>query len=299
MLVVVDTDIINKFSREVDSSELRTNLRKHSIQITVPETVVKEVLVTSDPNVRAVLATTLIDLLGDFPPLASVPYQIKWGVQPFLDGEGAFKPFRCDSPDSIKAMLRHAKSLQNNQLELIRRELADAVNGWDKMHDRGRPKMQEILRISKEIPDAGKWMMYFRDSGFTQELVLGTVSDLKEHKKLKPRILEYIGWNPVCRCFIEQMMLAIRRHGLEHQSHSSNKGPKWADYFISAFVGITDLFVTDDSRLRRALEQHRCLRSLISWELRSLIEFIGYLQNDQILDSITKRTLETWPAVRE
>lgn len=299
MLAVVDTDIINKLSRRLDISELIDHLRKHCIQITVPETVVKEVLVTSDLNVRAVLANTLIDLLGDCPPLASVPEQIRWGVQPFLDGKAAFKPFRCVRPDKIKAMLRNAKSLQNNQLELIQRELTDAKNGWDKMHDSGRPKMQELFGKDEGIPDAGNWMRSIRDSEFTHEIVLGRISNPNEQKKLKPRVAEYIEWNPVCRCFLEQIMLAIRRHGLEHQTSSSKKGPKFSDYFISTFVGITDLFVTDDKRLQRALEQHRRLRSPASWQLRSLTEFIEDSQIDLILNHVTKRALETWPAVRD
>jgi hypothetical protein len=114
--------------------------------------VVKEVLVTSDPNVRSVLADTLIDLLGEYPPLASVLYQIKWGVQLFLNGEVAFKPFRSVCPDNIQSMLRNAKKLHNNQLKSIRRELTDAGNRWDKMHKSGRPEMQEVLRNNRSLP---------------------------------------------------------------------------------------------------------------------------------------------------
>ena len=297
MLVVVDTDIINKLSRRSDLKELRGHLQKHCIQITVSETVAKEVLVTADPTVRAILADTLIDWLGDCPPLASLPYQIKWGAQSFLDGKTAFKPFRAVRHDDIKAILRNAKSLQNTQIEVIRRELADAVRRWDNMHDSGRPKMQELLEKNAGIPDDSDWMMFIRDSEFTHEIVLGTISNPNEQKKLKPRVAAYIEWNPVCRCFLEQLMLAIKRHGLEHPTSSSNKGPKWADYYISAFVGITDCFVTDDNRLRHALEQHRCLRSPASWELRSLTEFIEDFRNDRILNYSTNRALETWPAV--
>ena len=140
-------------------------------------------------------------------------------------------------------------------------------------------------------------MMSIGDCVFTQEIVLGTISNPNEHMKLKPRVTEYIEWNPICRCFLEQMMLAIRRHGLEHKTASSKKGPKWPDYYIGAFVGITDLFVTDDTRLRRALEQHRCLRSQAVWELRSFTEFVEDLQNDLILNTVSHRALETWPAV--
>jgi rRNA-processing protein FCF1 len=298
MLVVVDTDIINKLSRRSDINELINCLRKYCMQITVPETVVKEVIVTSDPNVRALLADTLIDLLGDCLPLASVPYQIKWGVKRFLEGEVVFKPFRCFQPDKIKMMLKNAKSLRNNQLEPIRIELADGSNRWDIMHNCGRPKMQEVLRKSGGIPDAGDWIKSIRDSEFIHEIVIGIISEPNERNRLKPQVADYIEWNTVCRCFLEQMMLSIRRHGLEHQSSMSKKGPKWADYFINAFVGITDLFVTDDTRLRRALRQHRSLKTPANWKLCSFTEFIDGLQNNLLLNHVPEHTSETWQAFR-
>lgn len=297
MLVIVDTDIVNKLSRRSDFKELSAHLRKHCIQITVSETVAKEVLVTADHTIRAALADTLIDLLGECPLLAPLPYQVKWGVQSFLDGKTAFKPFRTSHSDDIKTNLRNAKFLQDTELEMLRQELADGVSRWDNMHNSGRTNMQDVREEKNEVPDEGDWMRHSRVSSFTHEIVLSTISNPTEQEELKPLVAEYIGWNPVCRCFLEQLMLAIRRHGLEHKTASSKKGPKWADYYISAFVGITDCFVTDDTRLRRALEQHRCLRSTASWELRSLMEFIEDFRNDRILDYATNRALETLPAV--
>jgi len=94
-------------------------------------------------------------------------------------------------------------------------------------------------------------------------------------------------------------MLAIRRHGLEHPTDSSRKGPKFADYYISAFLSIADLFVTDDTKLRRALEQHRSLRSPASWKLRSLDEFIKDFKDDKTLNYYTGCTFETWPAIEQ
>ena len=295
MLVVVDTDIVNKLSRMPNLDELMANLRKHCIQVTTSETVVKEILVTADPDVRAILSNTLLDLLGECPLLASLPYQVKWGVQLFLGGKTVFNPFRAVRSDDIKTRLRNAKLLKNSQIEVIRQETGDAVKRWDKMHDSGRPNMQAVLEKSGSVPDAGDWMMSIRDSGFIHEIVLGTVSNPNEQEELKPRVSEYIEWNPICGCFLEQIMLAIRRHGLEQRTSSSKRGPKWADYFISAFVGITDCFVTDDTRLLRALEQHRGLRSPASWELRSLNKFIADIRDNLILNYATNRTLETWP----
>ena len=230
MLVVVDTDIVSKLSRRSDFKELKAHLRKHCIQVTTSETVVEEVLVTADSAVRVVLADTLLDLLGECSLLASPPYQVKWGVQSFLGGKTTFKPFRVCRPDDIKALLRNAKFLRNTQLEVIRQKTADAVKRWDKMHDSGRPHMQAVLEKSGAVPDAGDWMRSIRDSVFTHEIVLSTISNPNEQKELKPRVAEYIEWNPICRCFLEQLMLAIRRHGIEQKNISSIKGPKWACY---------------------------------------------------------------------
>ena len=296
MLVVVDTNIVNKISGMPNFNELSAHFRKHFIQVTTSETVVKEILLTANPAVRTDLSNTLLCLLGECPLLASLPYQVKWGVQSFLGGKTTFNPFRAVRSDDIKKQLQKAKLLKHNQLEAIRQETADAVKGWDKMHDNGRPNMQAVLEKSGEVPDAGDWMNYIRDSEFIKEIVLGTVSKPSELKELKQRVSEYVEWNPICRCFLEQLMLAIRRHGLEQQTSSSKKGPKWADYYISAFVGIADCFVTEDIRLLRALEQHRGLRSPASWELRSLNGFIADLRDDLILNYATNRTLGTWPS---
>jgi len=187
MLVVVDTDIVNKLSRMPNFNKLRALLRKHCIQVTTSETVAKEILVTADPAVRDVLSNTLLGLLGKCPLLASLPYQIKWGVQLFLGGKTAFNPFRAVRSDDIKTLLRNAKLLTHTQIEVIRQETADAVKRWDKMHDSGRPNMQAVLEKSEPVPDAGDWMMSIRDSVFIHEIVLGTVSNLNEQKELKPR----------------------------------------------------------------------------------------------------------------
>src|SRR5206468_996621 len=94
-----------------------------------------------------------------------------------------------------------------------------------------------------------------------------------EQRRLQKDVAKYIEWNPICRCFLEQLLLAIRRHGILHPMASSYKGPKWADYYIGAFIGIADRLVTDDVRLRRALEEHRQLRERAPWLLNSLEEF--------------------------
>jgi len=216
--------------------------------------------------------------------------------EPFLAGETAFRPFAVSHPDDIKALLQRSKRLEDNQLEAIRQEIAEAVDRWDIMHADGRPCLQTVLEKDTSVPDAGDWMMSIRDSEFTREIVLGTIPTSIEQARLQPRVAEYIEWNPICKCFLEQLMLAIRRHGLEHPTASSHKGPKWADYYISAFVGIADRFVTDDTRLLSALEQHRSLRSPASWELRSLDEFVKNIRDGPTSNQGTAGTLETWPA---
>lgn len=296
-MVVVDTDVVSKLARMLDFREIGAILRHHVIHVTTSETVAKEVLAITDPELRAVIAHTLLDMLGEYPLLASLPYQVKWGIQSFLTGKTIFKPFAVSRPDDINVLLRRAKFLENTQLEAIQRDNAEAAERWDKMHAGGRPNLQAVLGNEAPVPNAGDWMMSVRDSEFTHEIVLGTISDSIERARLLPRVAEYIEWNPICSCFLEQLMLAIRRHGLEHPFDSSRKGPKFADYYISAFVSIADLFVTDDTRLRRALEQHRSLRSPANWEVRSLNEFIKDIQDDKTLNYCSGGTLETWPAI--
>ena len=122
MLVVVDTDVVSKLARMSDFKEIGAILRHHVIHVTTSETVANEVLAITDPEVRAVIAHTLLDLLGECPLLASLPYQVKWGVQLFLAGETTFKPFAASRPDDINVLLRRAKFLENTQLKAIRRD---------------------------------------------------------------------------------------------------------------------------------------------------------------------------------
>ncbi|MEW6355008.1 MAG: hypothetical protein AB1696_01675 [Planctomycetota bacterium] len=290
MLVIVDTDVVSKLSCRADFRDLCALFQQRGIHVTVPETVAEEVLAAANPQVRDRLVKALLDLLREYPVLASLPWQVKWGVKRFLAGERAFRPFAEDS----KALLRCAG---DNDSQTIRAEKEQGTHRWDEMHAGGRVCFQALLAEGEPVPDTGDWMMSTYNSEFTHEIVLRMTLDTRERESLEPRLSEYIDWNPICRCFFEQLMLAIRRHGLEHPTASSHKGPKWEDYYISAFVGIADRFVTDDSRLRCALEQHRSLRTATGWEIRSLEQFITELQDGPILSSGPGRSLETWPAI--
>ncbi len=295
MVIVIDTNVVSNLSCRVECHEVVELLRRSGAFLTVPETIVEEVIRTSDPLVRAKLSRTLVDLLDDCPVLAHLWNQLTWGGQRFLCGEIAFKPFTAVGTDSLKTHLRNGDTLRPCALEQLQEKKNKQVHTWDTMHAQGRLRFQEILEKDKLIPDPATWIATMLKSEVLRNIMLESVFNHTERELLRPRWQEYIAWNPICRSFLELFLLAIRRHAIEHETAGSRNGPKWEDYYIGAFVGIADRFVTDDTRLRSALDQHRKYRGRVRWETVSLKEFLGDLHGGK-LRSDGRQMLEVLPA---
>ena len=104
MLVVVDTDVVSKLALMSDFKDIGAILRHHVIHVTTSETVAKEVLAITDTELRAVIAHTLLDMLGEYPLLASLPYQVKWGIQSFLTGRATRPPRLSETTKGRRAL---------------------------------------------------------------------------------------------------------------------------------------------------------------------------------------------------
>jgi len=296
MLIVVDTNFVAQLSRRTDADDLVTLLHRNGIQPLIPEKLVEEVLQTPNEESRAKQCGVLLELLSNGVILAPLPHQIEWGVYRFLAGEPSFKPFAAFREDRVRTLLSEAYALPDQIICAIRSKLKGAAEHWDNMQKGGRENLQELLRSGIPIPSAGDWMTAMLESEFVYDSVLDALPDLEKRAQLRPRVADYLKWNPVARCYHEQVLLAHRRHGIDHEMASSPKWPKWADFEISAFVGIADRFVTDDHRLQLALDEHRYLRSPAAWELRSLESFFQEVQsaNFQAGDG---RVLDVWAAI--
>jgi hypothetical protein len=151
-------------------------------------------------------------------------HQIEWGVARFLGGERSFRPFQTFRPEAVSGLLKNAASLKTKLLERIRSQKEQSDRRWDEMQTQGRPSLQAALKKGLPIPEAGDWMNSILDSEFTVEAMLDGFADESERRQLVHRAHEYILWNPICRCFLEQWLLAIRRHGIEHRTASSKQG---------------------------------------------------------------------------
>lgn len=296
MLLVVDTSFISCVSRRDDSDELVDLLHSHAIQVIVPEKVVEEVLQTPHTDGRERLCRILLRMLRTGVILAPLPEQIEWGVYRFLSGEQSFRPFTAFREGHVRALLEKPEALPKPLVQSIQEKLKQASDDWDAMQKEGRSSLQAVLAEGIPMPSESEWVEAILDSSFVNHAVLEGIRDPAYRQQLEPRVQEYLAWNPVARCYHEQVLLAHRRHGIKPVTDSSSKWPKWADFEISAFVGIADRFVTNDSRLRAALGEHQLVRYPATWELRSLETLLDEIQSGA-LQGIPGTPLDVWPAL--
>lgn len=247
---------------------------------------IEELIVTSDRAMRLQLAHGVLSLVESGAiVLAHMNHQIDWGVEAFLSNAKEFTPFELYNRDGVLSLLRTAGSLSPGFRGMIARKREEEKVSWDSMHQRERPRLQKVLASGVPVPTAYEWVHYIGSSEFASDLLRYVLSP-RERDAVQGREQEYIRWNPIGRCYIEQFLLAIRRHGIEPPGASSRKGPKWTDYFHGAFVGVVDSFVTDDRRLRRALHDHRDVRPDAGWMLLGLGDFL------RLMDLGTERSSE-------
>lgn len=233
---------------------------------------------TSNSAMRLQLAQGIMSLAESGAiVLAHMNHQIDWGFEEFLAGAKEFTPFELYNREAVRGLLEKASSLPAAFLEMIARKREAERASWDSMHQGGRSRLQMVLASGVPVPNAHDWVVMIGSSEFAADLLIDVLSP-RHCEALQGREQEYIKWNPICRCYIEQLLLAIRRHGIEPPNASSKKGPKWADHFHAAFVGVVDFLVTDDQRLRRVLRQHQELRPDGRWMVMGLSEFLQAIQ---------------------
>jgi hypothetical protein len=273
----LDTDALSKLIQgfsETGSAQLPAG-----VKLVTSDLAIEELIVTSDSVRRLQLAQGIMSLheSGAF-VLAHMNHQIDWGIEEFLADAKDFTPFELYNREGVLGLLRRASSLPPALREVIAGKREAEKANWSSMHQRERPRLQKVLESGASVPNAHDWVAMIGSSEFASDLLLDILSSC-QREALQGREQEYIKWNPICRCYIEQFLLAIRRHGIEPPNASSKKGPKWADYFHGAFVGVADFFVTDDKRLRRALCEHREVRPDARWMVIGLSEFLRTIES--------------------
>ena len=277
MKCYLDTDALSKLIQRLPGASLE--LLPRNVIIVTSDLAIEELIVTSDSTRRVQLAQGMLSLIENGAiVLSHMNHQIDWAVEDFLAGSTVFTPYEIYNRKGVCTLLRNSSSLPPSLWDRIAGKREAENLGWDEMHKQGRPGLQRVLASGADLPSAGDWVSMIGGSSFASDLLRDVVSS-GHAEALKGREQSYVQWNPICRCYIEQFLLAIRRYGIEPPNVSSKKGPKWADYFHGAFVGVVDSFVTNDKRFRRALSQHREVRGGSRWEIFELSDFLGRVQS--------------------
>ncbi|MFH1974063.1 MAG: hypothetical protein ABIJ52_00705 [Pseudomonadota bacterium] len=207
-----------------------------------------------DSSYRNLIGKFIVDLLQDSPILAPLAYQIRWSSIDFAEGQETFRPYETKESDWVKDLIIHSDRLTMDDISKLDHERGYENNSWEEMHTRGRVELQKLITNNGKVPSINDWLglMY---SDFVRELVGGIVAP-EALPKIRGDEQRFINWNPLLQCYLEQFLLSIYRHAVEPPNAASKKGPGWMDYSHGAFVGLVHVFVTDDKRFFRALNQH-------------------------------------------
>lgn len=269
--VYIDTDALSRFALMDSSREVGSLMREQGIQLVISDTTVSEILCTWDISRRTRICQFIVELLQDGPILAPVPHQIRWNSIDFAEGHGIFRPYRTGKEDWGKYKLANPDRLSVEDIDALIKKRKNDDSVWDSTHTTGRKTLQDLFSPTKKAPTICEWIS-MRDSLLDLFPIKNMVAP-----EARPMIIgherQFVEWNPVLRCYIEQFLLAIYRHTIEPPNAASKKGPKWMDYFHGAFAGLIDVFVTNDKRFLRALKQHQQLYPEWRYLIHDQIEF--------------------------
>jgi hypothetical protein len=245
----------------------------------ISDLTVQEVLHYQDTSRRALIGKFIVDLIQDGPILAPISTQILWSSIDFAEGRGTFRPYRTKKEDWVKRLLLKRGRFSTKIIEELDERRQHEDNTWDCMHAEGRPVLQEMISQAGGVrPTINDWLGLM-DGDFIRSLIVGNIAP-EALPKIRGNEARFLEWNPVLRCFAEQLLLAIYRHAIEPPNVASKKGPKFPDYSHGAFTGLVDVFVTDDKHFFRALKQHQQLRPEWSYLIHNQTELKGILSSE-------------------
>lgn len=256
--IYIDTDALSRFAMTDTPREIAAVMHEQGIEPVISDSTVQEVLCARDTSRRTLIGQFIVELLQGGSILAPVPHQIRWSSIDFAEGRGIFRPYRTGEEDWVKRLLANADRVTSGDIDALYRKRKDDDSYWDSMHATGREVLQNLFSQTNEAPALHDWLNMM-DSHLDWFPVVSMVAP-----EARPMIIgherQFVEWNPLLRCYIEQFVLAIYRYTIEPPTAASKKGPKWMDYFHGAFAGLVDVFVTNDKRFIRALKQHQQLR---------------------------------------
>jgi hypothetical protein len=240
------------------------------------ESAVQEILLTQNPARRNIICKFMVDLLQEGPILAPVAHQVRWSSVDFAEGRASFRPYRTKKEDWVKNLLLNSDNISQKDFDELFKKRGNEDRSWDGMHATGRGELKKLIpKNGKVTPN--EWLGLI-ESEFVSSLVVKIVAT-EAVKMVRGNERLFVEWNPMLRCYLEQFLLAIYRHAIEPPNAASKKGPKWMDYSHGAFVGLVDVFVTDDIRFFRALDQHLQLRPEWKCFIYTQTEFIRVLDS--------------------
>jgi len=272
----LDTDAVSELARHPRAPDIRDACRQFRVEVIISETLVTEVLLTEDPSRRRQITATVLRLLASRCILSSWVDQVRHSSIDFVAGSPRFVPCKSEAEAHLRQLLINPDSLDSKTLEEMNLAWQAADNKWDEMHARARPAFQEqLLNINEQVPMVQEWLT-LKSGGFAEEVVREILPDFSRRHFSTP-ILTFMQWNPLLRAFMEQFLLAVRRHALEPWNAASKKGPKWPDYSHGAFAALVDVFVSNDARFRNALSQHSRFGSIGEFHVMDLNAFVNNL----------------------
>jgi len=272
-----DTDAASVLAESEDRRLVIDSVRRRQIEPIVSDSLIEEVLLTSNTGLRRTIAATVLCLLGSRHVLAPVSRQVRWSCANFAAGDTRFVPFQSEDEDRARRFLIRPSELTVDLISLAHEKRSREAQRWDDMHARGRAIFQErVAREGGKLPTPTEYLRNV-ESEFSKDVVRNLVPESLANR-LAGREVEIIRWNPILCAYLELMVLAIHRHAVEPPNVASKKGPKWPDYFHGAYCCAADIFVTNDSRFRRALEQHSELGTAGHYAVMNLNDFVAALK---------------------
>lgn len=291
--VFFDTDAASKLCAAAKFEHVIAWRRKCRARTFTSDTTAAELAAIADEGRRIRLGQKLARLLGGKPLLAPFNLQLKWGIFQFMGGRAAFEPYATPGSEFVMKCLASPAPLSEALLRSLAEKRTQRAESWESMHTAGRPNLRNLFRQSKELPTSRDWMDSLLHSDFAAQVFTDVVT-FDSRPLDQERAKSYLLWNPMARCFMEQFLLAVKRHGVENERASSKKGPQWNDYYQGAFVGVMDCVVTDDRRLRNALEQHRRLREQKTWCVLSLDDFRKWARTGEVPEELPRNRYTEW-----
>lgn len=240
-----------------------------------------ELLETGNHQRRESLCRLARRMLGQRRVVAGHYDQIRMGARLF-QADPDYAPQLCPAGGAIDAGLCSPTTFPREHVDVWKSHKATSKRDWQTMHLEGREELQQLKADGLEADAeaawnaSGIWVAELLYSELPLSMVRNAVEGTGLEAQPDEAVAAFINKHPVCRCWVEQFLLATHRAGTLHEkAFSLKKDPDFIDYSHGAFVGVVDVFVTEDGRFRKALEVHRALgtTSYEVWAAEDLVNW--------------------------